>query len=152
MSTLTQEFTKGLWKEIPPFRFVLGLCPALGVTTTMENGLGMGLGFTLSLMVLGGVREILGSGSLLAAGGAAEGEGAALPAAGADGSAGGGGTAAGGAALTAGGLVELKTAKQARHHITNTLTDQLLVRVMLTTRQAISDNRCKQRINTTQHA
>ena len=41
--TLTQEFTKGLWDEIPPFRLVLGLCPVLGVTTTMENGIGMGL-------------------------------------------------------------------------------------------------------------
>jgi electron transport complex protein RnfE len=41
--SLTQEFTKGLWKEIPPFRLVLGLCPVLGVTTTMKNGLGMGL-------------------------------------------------------------------------------------------------------------
>ena len=41
--TITQEFTKGLWKEIAPFRIVLGLCPVLGVTTTMENGIGMGL-------------------------------------------------------------------------------------------------------------
>lgn len=41
--SLTYEFTKGLWKEIPPFRLVLGLCPTLGVTTSMENGIGMGL-------------------------------------------------------------------------------------------------------------
>jgi len=41
--TLTQEFTKGLWDELPPFRLVLGLCPTLGVTTTIENGLGMGV-------------------------------------------------------------------------------------------------------------
>jgi electron transport complex protein RnfE len=41
--SLTYEFTKGLWKEIPPFRLVLGLCPVLGVTTTMKNGIGMGL-------------------------------------------------------------------------------------------------------------
>ncbi len=41
--SLTQEFTKGLWKEIPPFRLVLGLCPTLGVTTSMKNGIGMGL-------------------------------------------------------------------------------------------------------------
>ena len=43
MSTLVNEFTKGLWKEIPLFRLVLGLCPALAVTNSMENGLGMGL-------------------------------------------------------------------------------------------------------------
>ena len=41
--TITQEFVKGLWEEIPPFRLVLGLCPVLGVTTTMENGIGMGV-------------------------------------------------------------------------------------------------------------
>jgi len=48
--TITQEFTKGLWNEIPPFRLVLGLCPVLGVTTTMENGLGMGLATTFVLI------------------------------------------------------------------------------------------------------
>ena len=41
--TLAQEFTKGLWDEIPPFRLVLGLCPVLAVTKTVENGIGMGL-------------------------------------------------------------------------------------------------------------
>ena len=48
--TITQEFTKGLWKDIPPFRLVLGLCPVLGVTTTMENGIGMGLATTFVLI------------------------------------------------------------------------------------------------------
>ena len=48
--TITQEFTKGLWKEIAPFRLVLGLCPVLGVTTTMENGIGMGLATTFVLI------------------------------------------------------------------------------------------------------
>lgn len=48
--TLVQEFTKGLWNEIPPFRLVLGLCPVLGVTTTMENGIGMGLATTFVLV------------------------------------------------------------------------------------------------------
>lgn len=41
--TVAQEFIKGLWAEIPPFRLVLGLCPTLGVTTTMKNGVGMGV-------------------------------------------------------------------------------------------------------------
>jgi len=41
--TLTQEFTKGLWAEIPPFRLVLGLCPTLAVTKTVENAIGMGV-------------------------------------------------------------------------------------------------------------
>ncbi|MDD2603214.1 MAG: electron transport complex subunit E [Desulfobacterales bacterium] len=48
--TLVQEFTKGLWAEIPPFRLVLGLCPTLGVTTSMKNGLGMGLATTFVLV------------------------------------------------------------------------------------------------------
>ena len=48
--TLTQEFVKGLWEEIPPFRLVLGLCPVLGVTTTMENGIGMGIATTFVLL------------------------------------------------------------------------------------------------------
>ena len=48
--TITQEFTKGLWKDIAPFRIVLGLCPVLGVTTTMENGIGMGLATTFVLI------------------------------------------------------------------------------------------------------
>lgn len=47
--TIVQEFTKGLWEELPPFRLVLGLCPVLGVTTTMENGLGMGVATTFVL-------------------------------------------------------------------------------------------------------
>ena len=50
MSTLTREFTKGLWDEIPLFRLVLGLCPALAVTTTLENGFGMGLSATFVLV------------------------------------------------------------------------------------------------------
>ena len=40
--TLTQEFTKGLWAEVPPYRLVLGLCPTLAMTTGVDNGLGMG--------------------------------------------------------------------------------------------------------------
>jgi Na+-translocating ferredoxin:NAD+ oxidoreductase subunit E len=48
--SLAQEFTKGLWKEIPPFRLVLGLCPVLGVTTSMKNGIGMGLATAFVLL------------------------------------------------------------------------------------------------------
>ncbi|MFY9944164.1 MAG: electron transport complex subunit E [Desulfobacterales bacterium] len=48
--SLTQEFVKGLWQEIPPFRLVLGLCPVLGVTTKMQFGIGMGLATTFVLV------------------------------------------------------------------------------------------------------
>jgi len=42
-NTYIDTLTAGLWKRIPPFRLVLGLCPALAVTMSAENGLGMGL-------------------------------------------------------------------------------------------------------------
>ncbi len=48
--TIAQEFVKGLWEEIPPFRLVLGLCPVLAVTKTVENGIGMGLATTFVLV------------------------------------------------------------------------------------------------------
>jgi electron transport complex protein RnfE len=48
--TIVQEFTKGLWDEIPPFRLVLGLCPTLAVTKTVENGIGMGIAVTFVLV------------------------------------------------------------------------------------------------------
>ncbi len=40
---LLKEFTKGILKENPVLRLVLGTCPALAVTTTAKNGLGMGI-------------------------------------------------------------------------------------------------------------
>ncbi|MCF8110423.1 MAG: electron transport complex subunit E [Desulfobacteraceae bacterium] len=48
--SISQEFVKGLWEEIPPFRLVLGLCPTLAVTKTVEDGLGMGLATTFVLV------------------------------------------------------------------------------------------------------
>ncbi len=59
MTTLTREFTKGLWDEIPLFRIVLGLCPALAVTTSLENGLGMGLAATFVLVCSNGLISAL---------------------------------------------------------------------------------------------
>jgi electron transport complex protein RnfE len=47
---VAREFTKGLWKDIPPFRLVLGLCPALAVTKTATDGLGMGIATTFVLL------------------------------------------------------------------------------------------------------
>jgi electron transport complex protein RnfE len=44
------DFTNGLWKDIPPFRLVLGLCPTLAVTTAADNGMGMGLATTFVLV------------------------------------------------------------------------------------------------------
>jgi Na+-translocating ferredoxin:NAD+ oxidoreductase subunit E len=44
------EFTKGLYKENPTFRIVLGLCPILAVTTSVQNGIGMGVATTMVLV------------------------------------------------------------------------------------------------------
>ncbi|MDD5173320.1 MAG: electron transport complex subunit E [Candidatus Omnitrophota bacterium] len=44
------EFVKGLWKENPTFRIVLGLCPTLAVSTSVNNGIGMGVAATFVLV------------------------------------------------------------------------------------------------------
>ena len=46
---LVTEFTRGILKENPIFKLVLGMCPALAVTTSLENALGMGLAATFVL-------------------------------------------------------------------------------------------------------
>ena len=48
--SIKDEFTKGFWEVLPPFRLVLGLCPVLAVTTTGINGMGMGLATTFVLV------------------------------------------------------------------------------------------------------
>ncbi len=44
------EFIKGLWRENPTFRIVLGLCPTLAVSTSVANGIGMGVAATFVLV------------------------------------------------------------------------------------------------------
>ncbi len=45
-----QNFSKGFIRENPVLVLLLGLCPALGVTTSAFNGLGMGLATTFVLV------------------------------------------------------------------------------------------------------
>ncbi len=63
MGKVLAEFKKGLWDEIAPFRLVLGLCPALAVTTEAGNGLGMGLAVTFVLtcsnLLVSALRKII---------------------------------------------------------------------------------------------
>ncbi|MBN2140169.1 MAG: electron transport complex subunit E [Desulfovibrionaceae bacterium] len=63
MGATWKELTKGLWREIPPFRLVLGLCPTLAVTKTADNGLGMGLAvifvLTLSNLAVSALRRLI---------------------------------------------------------------------------------------------
>ncbi|HII00434.1 TPA: RnfABCDGE type electron transport complex subunit E [Methanosarcinaceae archaeon] len=44
------EFIRGITKDNPTFGLVLGLCPTLAVTTSVENGIGMAMG-TLFVLV-----------------------------------------------------------------------------------------------------
>jgi len=43
-------FIDGLWKNNGVFKQVLGMCPTLAVTTSVKNGLGMGLATTFVLI------------------------------------------------------------------------------------------------------
>jgi electron transport complex protein RnfE len=42
-TTRGQDFSRGIWRENPVLIHMLGLCPALAVTNTVENSLAMGL-------------------------------------------------------------------------------------------------------------
>ncbi len=63
MKDFWKEFIKGLWKELPPFRLVLGLCPVLAVTRSASTGLGMGIAvifvLTLSNAIVSMARGII---------------------------------------------------------------------------------------------
>lgn len=50
MNKAGKEFIKGLWKENPVLVLLLGLCPALAVTSSAYDGLGMGLAMTAVLL------------------------------------------------------------------------------------------------------
>lgn len=56
-------FANGIVKENPTFRLVLGMCPTLAVTTSMFNGLGMGLATTFVLffsnMIISLLKKII---------------------------------------------------------------------------------------------
>lgn len=47
---LTREFNKGLIAENPVFMLLLGLCPTLAVTTSLQNAVGMGAAATFVLL------------------------------------------------------------------------------------------------------
>lgn len=58
-----KNFIKGLWKEHPVFRQLLGMCPALAVTTSAINGLSMGLAVVFVLffssLVVSSIKKIV---------------------------------------------------------------------------------------------
>lgn len=57
------NLTRGIIRENPTFRLVLGMCPTLAVTTSLENALGMGLAATFVLacsnMVISSLRKLI---------------------------------------------------------------------------------------------
>lgn len=56
---LANTFNKGIWRDNPAFRLLLGLCPMLAVTTSAENGLGMGLATSFVLVCSNMVVSLL---------------------------------------------------------------------------------------------
>jgi len=50
---------KGLWDENPVLILLLGMCPTLGVTSSVENGIGMGLATTFVLVMSNLVVSVL---------------------------------------------------------------------------------------------
>jgi electron transport complex protein RnfE len=60
---LKDEFLKGIIKENPLFRMLLGTCPALAITTSVDNALGMGAACIAVLMasntVISAMRSII---------------------------------------------------------------------------------------------
>lgn len=53
------DLTRGIVKENPVFRLVLGMCPTLGVTAFIVNGFGMGLAATAVLIASNLVISLL---------------------------------------------------------------------------------------------
>ena len=63
MRGLLREFSKGIFYENPILVIVLGLCPALAVSVSLENALGMGLAASFVLVfsncIISGIRNIV---------------------------------------------------------------------------------------------
>ncbi|QRN86336.1 electron transport complex subunit E [Clostridia bacterium] len=61
--SIKKEFTKGIFKENPIFVLLLGMCPTLAVTTSVNNAIGMGLSviavLTASNIVVSLLRNII---------------------------------------------------------------------------------------------
>ncbi len=63
--SLAKEFSKGLIKENPVLRLVLGTCPTLATSTSVESAIGMGLAATVVLVcsniVISAMRKVIPS-------------------------------------------------------------------------------------------
>lgn len=63
MRKLLKEFSKGVFRENPIFVIVLGLCPTLAVSVSLENALGMGVAASFVLVcsncLISAIRNIV---------------------------------------------------------------------------------------------
>ena len=59
--TKKENFLKGFLKENPLFVLLLGTCPALAITTTLENALGMGVAFIFVLVMSNTIISLINS-------------------------------------------------------------------------------------------
>lgn len=59
MSKATAVFKDGIWENNPVFTLLLGMCPTLGVTSSVENGVGMGIATAFVLVMSNLVVSIL---------------------------------------------------------------------------------------------
>ncbi|MFA5187608.1 electron transport complex protein RnfE [Candidatus Velamenicoccus archaeovorus] len=63
MKRLWHEFIKGIFSENPIFFIVLGLCPTLAVSTSVNNAVGMGLAATFVLVcsnvIISAIRRLV---------------------------------------------------------------------------------------------
>lgn len=61
--TMGQEFTKGLVRENPVLRLVLGTCPTLATTTSLDGAIGMGISAAIVLVcsniVISALRKVI---------------------------------------------------------------------------------------------
>ena len=58
---MKENFLKGFFKENPLFVLLLGTCPALAITTSIENALGMGIAFTFVLVLSNALIALINS-------------------------------------------------------------------------------------------
>lgn len=56
---MVSDLTRGIYRENPIFRMLLGLCPVLAVTTSAVNGLGMGIATTFVLLMASTLVSLL---------------------------------------------------------------------------------------------
>ncbi len=59
MADAKRDLLRGLWEDNPVFRLLIGLCPALGVTTTATYGVAMGLATSFVLICSSALISVL---------------------------------------------------------------------------------------------